>query len=120
MDNAPQARLRVGILADSVEREEIRVLLEQQGMEVVIEAAVGLSLPTTWHGADVLLFAIGDQLDREQVETVLQQSPLPVLINRGEKGERAEKKRNNRWSKEGRKKGRGSKKGSKRKKGCRY
>ena len=83
MDNAPRARLRVGLLADGVEREEIRVMLEEQGLEVVIEAAVGLSLPATWHGADVLLFAIGDQLDREQVEAVLQQLPLPVLINRG-------------------------------------
>lgn len=83
MDKALQARLRVALLADGVERKEIRMLLEQQGMEVVIEAAVGLSLPTTWYGADVLLFAIGDQLDWEQVEAVLQQSPLPVLINRG-------------------------------------
>jgi len=83
MDKAPQATLRVALLADRVERNGIRVLLENQGIEVVLEGDFGLSLPTVWNGADVLLLGMHDQLDRDRIENVLQQSPVPVLINRG-------------------------------------
>jgi chemosensory pili system protein ChpB (putative protein-glutamate methylesterase) len=83
MDRAPQATLRVALLADRVECEKIRVLLEKQGIEVVLEGSLGSSLPAAWKGADVLLLAMCDQFDRAQIEDVLQQSPLPVLINRG-------------------------------------
>ena len=83
MNEAPQATLRVALLADRVERNEIRVLLENQGIEVVLDGDFGLSLPTVWNEADVLLLGLQDQLDRERIEDVLRQSPVPVLINRG-------------------------------------
>ena len=83
MDKAPQATLRVALLADRIERNEIRVLLEKQGMEVVLEGDSGLPLPAAWHGADVLLLIMRDQLDLDRIQQVLQQSPVPVLINRG-------------------------------------
>jgi len=83
MDKAPRATLRVALLAGSVERNEIRGLLEKQGIEVVLEGDSGLSLPAAWNGADVLLLGVTDQLDQERIQDVLQQSPLPVLINRG-------------------------------------
>ena len=83
MDKAPQATLRVALLADRFERNEIRVLLEKQGMDVVLEGDFGLPLPAAWHGADVLLLGMRDQLDRDRIRQVLQQSPVPVLINRG-------------------------------------
>ena len=83
MDEAPQATLRVALLADRYERNEIRVLLETQGIEVVLEGDSGLSLPAAWNGADVLVLGMRDQLDPNQVRGVLQQSPVPVLINRG-------------------------------------
>ncbi|MEN8762850.1 MAG: chemotaxis protein CheB [Thiogranum sp.] len=83
MDEASQATLRVALLADRYERNEIRVLLETQGIEVVLEGDSGLSLPASWNGADVLLLGVRDQLDPNQVRGVLRQSPVPVLINRG-------------------------------------
>ena len=83
MDEAPQATLRVALLADSTERNEIRVLLEKQGIEVVFEGGFGFSLPAAWNGADVVLLGMRDQWGRDQIQDVLQQSPLPVLINRG-------------------------------------
>jgi len=83
MDEAPQATLRVALLADSTQRNEIRVLLEKQGIEVVFEGGFGFSLPAAWNGADVVLLGMRDQWGRDQIQDVLQQSPLPVLINRG-------------------------------------
>jgi chemosensory pili system protein ChpB (putative protein-glutamate methylesterase) len=83
MDKAPQATLRVALLADRVERNEFRILLENQGIEVVLEGNLGLSLPTAWNGADVLLLGLRDQLGQEQIEDVLQRSPVPVLLNQG-------------------------------------
>jgi len=83
MNKAPQATVRVALLVGTVRRNEIRVLLEKQGIEVVLERDFDLSLPTAWNGADVLLLAISDQFDRQQIQDVLQHSPVPVLINRG-------------------------------------
>lgn len=73
----------MALLAGRAARREIRVLLETQGIEVVLEGDSGSSVPTAWNGADVLLLDMGNQLDWQQVRDVLRQSPLPVLINRG-------------------------------------
>lgn len=83
MNKAPQTTLRVALLVDRVECSEIRVLLEKQGIEIALEGEFELPLPTTLHGVDVLLLLIGDHMDRHQLLDVLQQSPRPVLINRG-------------------------------------
>ena len=83
MDKASQPDLRVALLADSCERNAFRILLQQRGLEVVADEAVGVPLPSTWSRADVLLLAGPDTLDLDQVQQVLEQSPVPVLINRG-------------------------------------
>jgi chemosensory pili system protein ChpB (putative protein-glutamate methylesterase) len=83
MDKASQPDLRVALLADGCDRNAFRILLQQRGLEVVADDAVGLPLPSTWSRADVLLLAGPDTLDLDQVQQVLEQSPVPVLINRG-------------------------------------
>lgn len=83
MDKASQPDLRVALLADGCERNAFRLLLQERGVEVVAEETVGLSLPKTWNRADVLLLAGPETLDLDQVQDVLEQSPVPVLINRG-------------------------------------
>ncbi|HHJ17785.1 MAG TPA: chemotaxis protein CheB [Gammaproteobacteria bacterium] len=83
MDEAPQAAVRVALLADSHERTEFRALLENEGMEVVLDDGFELPLPESWNGADVLLVGMSEQQDRCHVQHVLQKSPLPVLLNQG-------------------------------------
>lgn len=83
MDKAPHAVLRVALLADGVECNEVRVLLEEQGMDVVVETDIGLPLPAACNGADVLVLDIDDRLGLERIQDVLQHSPVPVLIKRG-------------------------------------
>lgn len=83
MGNIPQAALRVALLARDCERGEFRSLLEDEGMEVVVDSRFTLPLPDNWNGADVLLVDMDVQAERYQVESVLQQSPVPVLLNAG-------------------------------------
>jgi chemosensory pili system protein ChpB (putative protein-glutamate methylesterase) len=83
MNKAPQPDLRVALLADSCERNAFRMLLQERGLEVLADEPVGLPLPNTWSRADVLLLAGSDTMDLDQVQSVLEQSPVPVLINRG-------------------------------------
>ncbi len=83
MVEVPQAALRIALLARDCERGEFRALLEDEGMEVVLDARFELSLPQEWHGADVLLVDMDPLPERQHVERVLQQSPVPVLLNAG-------------------------------------
>ncbi len=84
MDDMPQDVLRVAVLAGEHERSGFRSVLEDEGLEVVLDGVLELPLPATWNGADVLLVAMeGDHVDRTKVRGVLQQSPVPVLLNHG-------------------------------------
>ncbi len=83
MDRAPRAVVRVALLAEGPERTGFRAVLESEGMEVVVEGSSIVSLPSVWNGADVLLLGMHDQLDPGQIQQLLQQSPVPVLLNRG-------------------------------------
>ncbi|MGD8934984.1 MAG: chemotaxis protein CheB [Thiogranum sp.] len=83
MDETSQAALRVALLAHDCERGEFRALLEDEGIEVVIDGRPDLPLPRDWRGADVLLVDMDDQPDRAQVESLLQNAPVPVLLNAG-------------------------------------
>lgn len=83
MNEAPQAALRVALLADINDRAEFRALLENEGMEVVLDDGFELPLPASWNGADVLLVGMSEQQDRCHVQSVLQQSPVPVLLSQG-------------------------------------
>jgi len=83
MDEIPHAALRVALLAQDCERGELRALLEDEGIEVVVDGRFELPLPENWRGAEVLLVDLDDKPDRQQVEGVLQQSPVPVLLNAG-------------------------------------
>ncbi|TCK17148.1 chemosensory pili system protein ChpB (putative protein-glutamate methylesterase) [Thiogranum longum] len=84
MDDMPEDVLRVAVLAGEHERGSFRNVLEGEGLEVVLDGALELPLPATWNGADVLLVAMeGEQVDRTKVQGVLQQSPVPVLLNHG-------------------------------------
>ena len=89
MNEAPQAAVRVALLADRNERAEFRALLENEGMEVVLDDGFELPLPESWNGADVLLVGMSEQQDRCHVQSVLQQSPVPVLLNQGGVGSSA-------------------------------
>jgi len=82
-DDNPQAALRVALLAQDCERGEFRALLEDEGIEVVVDGRFELPLPGDWHDAEVLLVDLDDNPDRQQVEGILQQSPVPVLLNAG-------------------------------------
>lgn len=83
MDETPQAALRVALLAQDYERGEFRALLEDEGIEVVVDGRFELPLPDDWCGAEVLLVDLDDKPERQQVEGILQQSPVPVLLNAG-------------------------------------
>ena len=83
MGETPQAALRVALLAKDCERGEFRALLEDEGIEVVVDGRFDLSLPHEWNDAEVLLVDMEAQLERPQVESLLQQSPVPVLLNAG-------------------------------------
>lgn len=83
MDENPQATLRVALMARDCERGEFRALLEDEGMEVVVDSGLEMPLPGDWQGAEVLLVDMDDYPERSQVESILQQSPVPVLLNAG-------------------------------------
>jgi chemosensory pili system protein ChpB (putative protein-glutamate methylesterase) len=83
MGESAQAALRVALLARDCERGEFRALLEDEGMEVVVDGRLELPLPDDWNGAEVLLVDTDAQPERIQVECVLEQSPVPVLLNAG-------------------------------------
>jgi chemosensory pili system protein ChpB (putative protein-glutamate methylesterase) len=84
MDDLSQAVLRVAVLAADHERSGFRTLLEEEGLEVVLDGILELPLPASWNGAEVLLVGMdGEQVDRAKVRSVLQQSPVPVLLNHG-------------------------------------
>jgi len=84
MDELPQDILRVAVLADEQERGGFRTVLEDEGIEVVLDGTLELPLPASWNGAEVLLVGMDDeQVDRNKVRGVLQQSPVPVLLNHG-------------------------------------
>jgi len=83
MAEARQDVLRVALLAEKYERDEFRGLLEREGMEVVLDDGFCLPLPDALNGAEVLLVNMADRPDRYQVQDVLDQSPVPVLLNQG-------------------------------------
>jgi chemosensory pili system protein ChpB (putative protein-glutamate methylesterase) len=83
MPETTRPSLRVALLAEDVERAAFRALLQDEGMEVVLDGRPGASLPGDWRGADVLLVEVGDRCGRERIEGLLRQSPVPVLLNTG-------------------------------------
>jgi len=84
MGEYPQDVLRVAVLAGEPERSGFRAVLEDEGIEVVLDGILELPLPASWNGAEVLLVGMDDrQVDRNKVRCVLQQSPVPVLLNHG-------------------------------------
>ena len=88
MNEVSRDVLRVAVLADEHQRGDLRAILEDEGMEIVLDGGLELPLPDTLRGAEVLLVDMDDaRVDRQQVHGVLQQSPVPVLLNHGGVGE---------------------------------
>jgi chemosensory pili system protein ChpB (putative protein-glutamate methylesterase) len=87
MDDTPQAALRVALLAQDCQRDEFRALLENEGIEVVLDGCLDFPLPRSWNGAEVLLVDMDGAPKRHEVESVLRQVPVPVLLNAGGIGE---------------------------------
>jgi len=88
MDGSPEDMLRVAVLAGDYDRSDYRAVLEDEGVEVVFEGVLELPLPDSWNGAEVLLVGMDDErVDRARVRSVLQQSPVPVLLNHGGVGQ---------------------------------
>ncbi len=84
MNESSQGVLRVAVLAGERERGDFRTILEDEGIEIVLDGRLELPLPASWNGAEVLLVGMDDkQVDRSQVQGVLRQSPVPVLLNHG-------------------------------------
>ncbi|VAW80449.1 hypothetical protein MNBD_GAMMA15-1683 [hydrothermal vent metagenome] len=84
MDESPEDVLRVAVLARERDRDDFRAVLENEGIDVVLDGILELPLPDSWNGAEVLLVGMDDDLvDRTNVRGVLQQSPVPVLLNHG-------------------------------------
>ncbi len=83
MAEARQDVLRVALLAEKYQRDEFRELLESEGMEVVLDYGFGLPLPDVLNSAEVLLINMIDRPDHSQVQDILDQSPVPVLLNQG-------------------------------------
>lgn len=92
MGRSPTDALRVALMTRESERGDFRALLEREGVDVVLDCEFDLPLPGCWNGAQVLLVGIpepaaGARPDIHRMQRVLQQSPLPVLLNRGGLGE---------------------------------
>ena len=87
MVETPQAALRVALLARDCQRGQFRALLESEGIEVVLDGGLKFPLPQSWNGAEVLLVDMDSAPSRHEVESVLQQAPVPVLLNAGGIGE---------------------------------
>ncbi len=83
MDDTPRAALRVALLAQDCQRGEFRALLENEGIEVVLDGCLDFPLPQSWNGAEVLLVDMDGAPKRHEVESVLRQVPVPVLLNAG-------------------------------------
>lgn len=83
MENASQAALRVALLGEDYQRGEFRALLEDEGIQVVLDARFDLPLPDAWNGAEVLLVDMDESPERSDIADVLEQSPVPVLLNAG-------------------------------------
>jgi len=83
MAEVRQGVVRVALLAEQCARSEFRAFLESEGMEVVLDGGFGLPLPEVLNGAEVLLVNMADRPDRRHVQDVLEQSPVPVLLNQG-------------------------------------
>jgi len=83
MDDTPEAALRVALLAQDCQRDEFRALLENEGIEVVLDGCFDFPLPQSWNGAEVLLVDMDRIPKRHEVESVLRQVPVPVLLNSG-------------------------------------
>lgn len=84
MKESPEDVLRVAVLAGERDRGDLRAVLEDEGIDVVLDGILELPLPDSWNGAEVLLVGMaGDPVDRANVRGVLQQSPVPVLLNHG-------------------------------------
>jgi len=52
-------------------------------MEIVLDDGFDLPFPGVLNGAEVLLVDMNDRSDRNQVQDILDQSPVPVLLNQG-------------------------------------
>jgi len=83
MDETPQLALRVALLSRDDERGEFQTFLEAEGIEIVLSGRLELPLPDDWKGAEVLLVDLSGNRGHRQIEAVLQQSPVPVLLNAG-------------------------------------
>lgn len=83
MDETPQASLRVALLGQERARGEFRAVLEDKGIKVVMDSGLEAPLPTDWSDADVLIVDVDGRPEPNQIEGVLQQSPVPVLLNSG-------------------------------------
>jgi len=83
MDDTSQATLRVALLAQEGRHAAFRELLKDENVNIVLEVPFELPLPTGWNGAEVLLADFEDYPERDQVERLLNQSPVPVLLNAG-------------------------------------
>ena len=83
MNSARQTALRVALLADTRQRRDFHVLLEQQGVQVVLDMQPGAPLPQSWNDAQVLLVAMSDSAAALQLERLLERSTVPVVLNRG-------------------------------------
>jgi chemosensory pili system protein ChpB (putative protein-glutamate methylesterase) len=79
----PQPPLRVALVTKSGEGPEFRALLESRGMEVVLDEALGSTMPQSWNGAEVVLVDLNDQVPRAQLHRLIEASPAPVLLNHG-------------------------------------
>jgi chemosensory pili system protein ChpB (putative protein-glutamate methylesterase) len=84
VDNTLPAAARVALMAEQRQREQLRLLLEKEGMEVVLDEELHLPLPRLLNGAEVLLVGSVDRIDRDRVRGVLRESPVPVLLNHGD------------------------------------
>lgn len=83
MYESPQATLRVALMARDCERGEFRALLEDEGIEVVIDRGPYGTFAGDWNDVDVLLVDLDDQATCGSVEEILQRSTVPVLLNAG-------------------------------------
>ncbi len=83
MNSAGHTALRVALLADGRQRSGFRAFLEKQGVQVVLDAQPGEPLPQNWNDAQVLLVAMSDSAAALQLETLLERSTVPVVLNRG-------------------------------------
>jgi chemosensory pili system protein ChpB (putative protein-glutamate methylesterase) len=83
MDERLQLPLRVALIAKAEATPGFSALLQDHGMDVVLDRRPGAPMPRDWNGAQVALVDLSGEVSPSLIQELLEESPVPVLLNHG-------------------------------------